>query len=44
MCTVADSAVAAIRTVLVAVDAALANPSDVNITAQVDASLNVSVH
>jgi hypothetical protein len=44
MGTVADSAVAAIRTVVVAVDAALDNPSDVNITAQVDASLNASVH
>jgi hypothetical protein len=41
MCTVADSAVAAIRTVVVAVDAALDNLSDVNITTQVTASLSV---
>ena len=39
MCTVADSAVAALRTVVVAVDAALDNLSDVNLTAQVNASL-----
>ena len=42
MCTVADSAVGAMKTVLVAVDAALDNLSDVNLTAAVDASLNLS--
>lgn len=44
MCSVADSAVAAMKSVVVAVDAALDNLSDVNLTAQVDASLNISVH
>jgi hypothetical protein len=44
MCGVADSAVAAMKSVIVAVDAALINLSDVNITFQVDASLNASVH
>ena len=43
MCTVADSAVDALKSVIVAVDAALDNLSDVNLTAQVDASLNASV-
>jgi hypothetical protein len=43
MSTVADSAIAAVRTVVVAVDAALDNLSDVNLTTQVEASLNASV-
>lgn len=43
MCTVADSAVAALRSVVVAVDAALDNLSDVNLTTAVDASLKLSV-
>jgi hypothetical protein len=42
MCTVADSAVAAIRTVVVAVDAALDNLSQPNISLAVDASLKVN--
>ncbi|MGH6926945.1 MAG: hypothetical protein ACREEV_01410 [Dongiaceae bacterium] len=42
MCTVADSAVTAMKTVLVAVRSALDNLSDVNITAAVDASLQAS--
>jgi hypothetical protein len=44
MCTVADSAVAAMKSVIVAVDAALDNMSDVNLIAQVDAGLSASVH
>ena len=44
MCTVADSAVAALKSVIVAVDAALDNLSDVNLIAQVDAGLSASVH
>ena len=44
MCTVADSAVTALKSVIVAVDAALDNLSDVNLTAQVDASLQASAH
>lgn len=43
MCGVADSAVAATNTVLVAVRTALDNLSDVNITAVVDASLKATV-
>lgn len=42
MRTVADSGVATLNAVVVAVDAALDNLSDVNITAAVDASLQVS--
>ena len=42
--TVADSAVAALKSVIVAVDVALDNMSDVNLTAQVDAGLSASVH
>ncbi|HKY75375.1 MAG TPA: hypothetical protein VJS45_04500 [Acidimicrobiia bacterium] len=42
MCTVADSAVTAMNTVLAAVHASLDNLSDVNITAAVDASLQAS--
>jgi hypothetical protein len=42
--TVVQSAVAATDSVVVAVDSVLANLSDVNIGAQVDASLNVSAH
>ena len=43
MSGVADSAVAAMKSVIVAVDVALDNPSDVNIAAQVDASLTATV-
>ena len=43
MSGVADSAVAAMKSVIVAVDVALDNLSDVNITAQVDASLTATV-
>jgi len=43
MSGVADSAVAAMKSVIVAVDVALDNLSDVNITAQVDASLTTTV-
>lgn len=39
-----ESAVSATKTVVAAVDATLDNLSDVNITAQVDASLKVSAH
>jgi hypothetical protein len=42
--TVAESAVTALNGVVVAVDSALDNLSDVNISAQVDASLGVSAH
>jgi hypothetical protein len=42
--TVVQSAVAATDSVVAAVDSVLANLSDVNIGAQVDASLNVSAH
>jgi hypothetical protein len=41
---VAESAVAALNTIVVAVDATLDNLSDVNLTAAVDASLQASVH
>jgi hypothetical protein len=42
--SVADSAVAAFGPLVAAVDSTLANLSDVNISAQVDAGLNVSSH
>jgi hypothetical protein len=41
--TVADSAVAGLNSIVVAVDATLDNLSDVNLTAAVDASLQASV-
>jgi hypothetical protein len=44
MCTMTDRAVAAVKSVIVAVDAALDNLSDVNLIAQVDAGLSASVH
>ena len=42
--TVAESAVTALNGIVIAVDSALDNLSDVNISAQVDASLRVSAH
>jgi len=42
--SVAESAVTAIGTIVTAVDSTLDNLSDVNLTAQVDATLGISVH
>jgi hypothetical protein len=42
--TVADSAVAGLNAIVAAVDTALDNLSDVNLTAAVDASLQASVN
>jgi hypothetical protein len=44
VCSVAQSAVAATKTIVAAVDSTLDNLSDLNISAQVDASLHVSAH